>query len=88
MRRYLDPSREGEDRDRNVAGGVMSLGERKEQLIGTGGTGGPVCGITSVEARGELMQLVGNVQAHRMTYGEGQRMDGRVTGNCYPFWYV
>ena len=59
-----------------------------EQQKGVGKMGGPACGITNREARGELRPLVGNVQAHRRIYGEGRWTDRRRTGNCYMFWYV
>ena len=52
--------------------------------------GGGMAGTKENEwgGQGGVWKLFGNDQAHGRTYGEGQRMDGRLSGNCYPFRYV
>ena len=51
-------------------------------------TGGLAHRIMIRADRGGIHMLVGSYQAHRRTYREGQRMNGKVFVNCYPFWYV
>ena len=84
----MDRSREGEYKDGTEAERVRRLDGMTDQRTGTGEAGGPACSRTSGATRGGIRTLVGNYQAHGRTYGEGQRMDGRVPGNCYTFWYV
>ena len=80
--------REGEYRDGNVAEAFRHIDGRTDQRTGTGDTGGPACRRTSGASRGGLQALVGNDQYHGRTYGESQRIYGRVPGNYYPFRYI
>ena len=80
--------REGGDGYGTAAGAVRRLGGRTEQWTGTGEMGGLANSTMSGAARRGIRTLVGNDKAHGRTYKEGQRMYGRVSGNCYPFQYV
>ena len=88
MRWYLYWSREGKYWDSTAEGAVRRLSRMTEQRTGMGETGGPVCRRMSGGGRGKLWPLVGGVQAHGRTYGEGRRVDRREPVICYPFCYV